>query len=271
IRRVFLDLLGLLPSADEARAFVADRQRDKRTKLVDTLLTRIEFADFWALKWSDILRNEEKVLDRKGVQAFQRWIRQSLAENKPLDQFVRELLSARGSSYLNPPANYYRALREPVLRAEATAQLFLGTRLQCVKCHNHPFDRWTQADYYDWADVFSRIQYKVLENHRRDQLDTHEFVGEQIMYLARDGDVTNPRTGKPAHPRFLGETAPLAAATARPGKGRVGQDRRAPDTERPDALARWLTTQPQSARAQANWVWCPLMRRRRVDPVDDCS
>jgi hypothetical protein len=258
IRRASLDLLGLLPTADEARAFVADPRRHKRAQLVESLLARPEFAEFWALKWSDVLRNEEKVLDRKGVQAYYHWIRQSLVENKPLDQFVREIVSARGSTYQNPPANFYRANRDAVTRAEATAQLFLGTRLQCAKCHNHPFDRWTQADYYDWAEVFSRIQYKVLANNRRDDLDKHEFIGEQIVYLARDGGVTHPRTGKPATPRFLGEPSPSTHHASRI----THHDPLA-------NLARWLTTRPNFARAQVNWVWFHLMGRGLVDPIDD--
>jgi hypothetical protein len=275
IRRASLDLLGLLPTAEEARAFVAGgdsaaaagggaaalrRLQRKRARLIDALLERPEFAEFWALKWSDVLRNEEKVLDRKGVQAYYHWIRRSLAENKPLDQFVRELVSARGSTYQNPPANFYRANRDAVTRAEATAQLFLGTRLQCAKCHNHPFDRWTQADYYDWADVFSRVQYKVLENNRRDGLDSHEFVGEQIVYLARSGDVTNPRTGKPARARYLGETTIRDGAKSRSPK---------PETDSLTTLAQWLTAQPNFARSQVNWVWFQLLGRGIVDPIDD--
>jgi hypothetical protein len=263
IRRACLDLLGLLPTAEEARAFVADKRRDKRAKLIDALLERPEFAEFWALKWSDVLRNEEKVLDRKGVQAYYQWIRQSLAENKPLDQFVRELVSARGSTYQNPPANFYRANRDAVTRAEATAQLFLGTRLQCAKCHNHPFDHWTQTDYYDWADNFARIDYKVLENNRRDGLDKHEFVGEQIVYVARDGDVTNPRTGKPATPRFLGE---VESATHPPQPKTRNSE---PETDRLASLSRWLTAQPNFARSQVNWVWFHLLGRGVVDPIDD--
>src|SRR4030095_10006249 len=149
--------------------------------MIEALLDRPEFADFWALKWSDLLRNEERVLDQKGVHNFYRWIRQSLAENNTLDQFVRELIAARGSTYQNPPANYYRASRDPVTRAESAAQVFLGTRLQCAQCHNHPFDRWTQDDYYDWAGLFARVDYKVLENRRRDDNDKHEFKGEQVV------------------------------------------------------------------------------------------
>ncbi|MCI0743873.1 MAG: DUF1549 and DUF1553 domain-containing protein, partial [Verrucomicrobia subdivision 3 bacterium] len=238
VRRAYLDLLGTLPNANEARAFVGDRRGNKRTKLISALLQRPEFADFWALKWADLLRNEEKVLDAKGVQAFHRWIRQSLADNKPLDQFVRELLTARGSSYENAAANYFRALRDPVTRAESTAQLFLGTRLQCARCHNHPFDRWTQKDYYDWAGVFASLQYKILDNRRRDGLDTHEFNGEQIVWASAKTEVKNPRTGEPAQPRLLGTGEPLAEAEHR-------------QLER---LAEWITSPGNSlfARAQVN-------------------
>jgi hypothetical protein len=253
IRRASLDLLGLLPTSDEARAFVADKRRDKRARLIDRLLERPEFAEFWALKWSDILRNEEKVLDRKGVQAYHAWIQNSLATNKPMDQFVRELLSARGSTYANPAANFHRANRDAVTRSESAAQLFLGTRLQCAKCHNHPFDRWTQADYYDWAGVFARIDYKVLENNRADGLDKHEFNGEQVVFLKRDGSINNPRTGKPATPRFLGAQTSSSSQAGDPLTN----------------LADWLTAQPNFARAQVNWVWFQIMGRGIVDPIDD--
>src|SRR5436190_952498 len=247
VRRAYLDVLGILPTADEARAFVADKRKDKRAQLIDRLLERPEFPDFWALKWADLLRNEEKVLDRKGVQLFHRWIRQSIAEDKPLDQFVRELLSARGSTYAQPAGSYLRALRDPITRAESTAQVFLGTRLQCAKCHNHPFDHWTQRDYYDWAEVFSPVQYKVLENNRRDRLDTHEFAGEQIVWAGNEKPVINPKTAKPAQKRFLGETR----------------------AERSEALGQWITEQPMFAQSQVNRIWFNLMGRGIVDPIDD--
>jgi uncharacterized protein DUF1549/uncharacterized protein DUF1553 len=247
VRRAYLDVIGLLPTAGEARAFVADKRKDKRAQLVDALLKRPEFADFWALKWADLLRNEEKVLDRKGVQLFYRWIRQSIAAEKPLDQFARELLSARGSTYAQPAGNYLRALRDPITRAESTAQVFLGTRLQCAKCHNHPFDRWTQSDYYDWAEVFTPVGYKVLENNRRDGLDKHEFNGEQIVWAGNEKPVMNPKTAKAAHKRFLGDM----------------------EADRSEALAQWITEQPMFARSQVNRIWFNLMGRGIVDPIDD--
>src|SRR5207247_7192826 len=132
------------------------RRLQKRARLIDRLLERPEFADFWALKWADLLRVEAHSLDKKGVQNFHHWIRQSIAQNKPLDRFVRELITAHGSTYSSPAANFYRPNRDPATRAKAAAQVFLGTRLQCAECHNHPFDRWTQDDYYDWTDLFAR-------------------------------------------------------------------------------------------------------------------
>ena len=271
LRRAYLDLLGILPTAEEAKRFVAADVRrrtsdssesassprrllEKRAALVDELLERPEFAGFWALKWADLLRVEEKSLDAKGMQDFHHWIRNSLARHQPMDQFVRELIAARGSTYANPEANFYRANRTPVLRAEAVAQVFLGTRLQCAQCHNHPFDRWTQDDYYDWAALFARLDYKILRNDRRDKNDKHEFIGEQIVYLARKGSVTNPRTEQPAEPRFLGA----------PKQDFARQDEL-------EALAAWMTRpeNPLFARAQVNRIWFHLMGRGIVDPIDD--
>jgi hypothetical protein len=288
LRRAYLDLLGILPTAEEARAFVADRRRDKRARLVGALLERPEFADHWALKWADLLRVEDRTLDRKGMEIFHRWIRQSIADHMPIDQFVRELLTARGSTYLNPPANFYRANRNPIARAEAVAQVFLGTRLQCAQCHNHPFDRWTQDDYYDWAAVFAKVNYKVLRNDRRDDNDSHEFKGEQVVFLARQAEVKNPRLGKPATPRMLGMSEPLDVEASeplkrstvepldRPGRaqrtdGTIRRFNHLPTDDELVALARWVTspTNPFFARSQVNRIWFHLMGRGIVDPIDD--
>ena len=254
IRRAFLDLLGILPSPEEAKAFVGETSADKRPRLIDQLLERPEYVDFWALKWSDLLRNEERTIDRKGVQKFHGWIRQSIAENKPLDRFVRELLSARGSTYSNPPANYYRANRDPVTRGEATAQLFLGVRLQCAQCHNHPFDRWTQDDYYGWADVFARVDYRIIQNRRTDSNDKHEFIGEQIVFESSKGDVKDPRGDRTVKPLLLSTGTPLGA-----------------EKNRLDTLADWVTSpkNPFFAAAQVNRIWFHLMGRGLVDPIDD--
>jgi len=254
LRRAYLDLLGLLPTADEARRFAENTVSDKRARLVDELLERPEFAEHWALKWSDLLRNEEKQLDQKGVQAFHHWIRRALAENRPLDQFVRELLTGRGSTYGRPEANFYRAHRDPITRAEAVAQVFLGVRLQCAKCHNHPFDRWTQDDYYSWAAAFAGVKYKIVENRRRDDNDSHEFDGEQIVWLDGAATLKDPRHGRDAPPKLL------------------GGDRSLPEIDaRFEQLADWLTSpnHPQFAAAQANRVWYHLIGRGLVEPIDD--
>jgi hypothetical protein len=255
LRRVSLDVAGLLPTAEEARAFVNDPATDKRDRLIDQLLARREYSEHWALKWSDLLRSEEKVLDRRGVDAFHNWIRRSLAANKPLDQFVRELLAARGSTYLFPEANFYRANRDPFTRAETAARLFLGVRLQCAKCHNHPFDRWTQDDYYSWAAWFARFDYQIVSNERGDKFDQNAFNGEQIVNVLSQGEVTDPRTGQVAQPRFLGETTPSLAE----------------NDDRSTLLAHWLTAGSNRLflRAQVNWIWYHLMRRGLVEPIDD--
>ena len=253
VRRAYLDLLGIIPLADEARAFVLDGTSTKRARLIDELLDQTEFADFWSLKWMDLLRAEERILDRKGLELFHRWVRQGILDHKPLDRFAREIISARGSTYKNPAANFYRAARTPVERSEAAAQLFFGTRVQCAQCHNHPFDRWSQDDYYDWQRVFARVKYKVLENRRRDDNDGHEFKGEQIVYLAPSAEVKNPRTGANAKPRFLGES-----------ESSKSEDELA-------ALAKWATSSenPFFARAQVNRIWYHLFGRGLVEPLDD--
>lgn len=253
LRRVYLDTLGVPPTVAEARLFLADVRPDKRSRLIDALLARPEFADYWALKWSDLLRNEEKQLDRKGVRAFRDWIRTAIAEGRPLNEFARDLIAGRGSTYASPAANYYRALRDPLTRAEATAQVFLGVRLQCAKCHNHPFDSWTQDDYFRWAALFARVQYRIVQNNRRDKFDKHEFDGEQVVWLDRDSETTHPRTGQAVAPRFLGAPADLAAA------------------DRLLALADWVAdpANPFFAKAQANRVWGHLLGRGLVEPNDD--
>ena len=255
VRRAFLDGLGVLPTSGEAREFCKDAAPDKRERLIGELLQRPEFADHWALKWSDILRNEEKVLDAKGVEVFHAWIRQSMADGKPLDRFVRELIRAEGSSYENPPTNFWRANRSPTVRGETTARLFLGARLQCAKCHNHPFDRWTQDDYYSWAAVFARLDYEIVENKRKDKLDKNEFNGEQVIHIADGGAVRDPRNGEVVWPKLLGDREL--------GPGSY-HDRLTP-------LAVWLTSSENElfAKSLVNFIWYHLMGRGLVEPIDD--
>lgn len=252
VRRIHMDLLGIPPTAAEARSFVANTAPDKRSRLIDDLLERPEFADWWALKWADLLRIEEKTLDRKGVENFHGWLRDAFATNKPLDTLVQEIIAARGSTYEVPPANFYRALRTSFERSETAGQLFLGARLQCAKCHNHPFDRWTQDDYYSWASVFSAVDYKILENKRRDTNDQHEFDGEQIVLHGVTNAVKDPRTSQPQQPSFLGDS-----------RNRGGED------EILQALAGWMTSNDRFVEVLANRTWQQVIGRGIVDPVDD--
>jgi hypothetical protein len=253
LRRAYLDVCGVLPTPDEARSFLADPDPNKRAKLVDRLLERPEYADWWALKWADLLRNEEKAVDAKGVRLFSAWLRQAVAEDRPLDRFVRQLLMGRGSTYEHPEANYYRTNLDPRRAAETTAQLFLGVRLNCAKCHNHPFDRWTQEDYYGLAAFFVRVRTKMIENRRRDKLDKHELKGEMIVYLDREGEMTDPQTGALLPPRVP--------------EGKLAMH----SEDRLAALAEWVTApdNPYFARVMANRIWYHLMGRGIVEPVDD--
>lgn len=254
IRRLSLDLLGHPPLADEARRFVSDRSPNKRSALIDDMLSRPEFGEWWALKWADLLRLEEKTLDQKGVENFHAWLRDAFEHGKPLDQFAREIVAGRGSTYEVPPANFYRALRTPFERSEAIGQLFLGVRLQCSKCHNHPFDQWTQDDYYSWGNVFGRVDYKIVENRRRDSNDKHEFDGEQIVFLNESGAAKDPRTNRARAPKFLGNGEPLA-----------------PQQDPLVELGEWLTDARHDRFVQmmANRTWQQVMGMGIVDPVDD--
>ena len=249
IRRGSLDTLGILPSPDEVKEFLADPSPDRRIKLVDRLLGRPEFADFWTLKFADILRANGRLIETKGTHAFNRWIKANLQRNTPLDRFVRELLTADGSTLRNPAANYYRISRDPENSTETTAQLFLGVRIQCAKCHNHPFERWTQDDYYGFAAFFSRIKRKP-----------GTLPEDEVVYATNAGEVRQPRTGKTMKPKALG--------------GPTFDDAGSPDPntiDRRRALADWLTgpNNPFFARSLVNRVWYHLMGRGIVEPVDD--
>jgi hypothetical protein len=255
LRRVYLDTIGVLPTPEEARAFLSDTRPGKRAALIDALLERPEFAEFWALKWADVLRNEQKTMGPKGVWIFQRWLRDQVAADVPLDVFARSLLTAQGSTWRNPAAAFFRTNRDPQACAETTGQVFLGVRLQCARCHNHPFDVWTQDDYYGLAAAFANLERKQIDNQRRDRFDTHEINGDEVIFQkANATPFRQPRSGELMQPKMLGEP-PIATAGA-------GGDARA-------ALAEALTSQRQFARVMANRVWYHLVGQAIVDPVDD--
>jgi hypothetical protein len=252
VRRAYLDVCGVLPTPAEVQQFLGNPDPNKRAGLVDKLLERPEYSDFWTLKWSDVLRSSRKAIQLKGAFVFQQWLRGHLARNTPFDEVVRELLTASGSTFANPPANYYRIARDPQNLAETTAQLFFGIRMQCAKCHNHPFERWTQDDYYSMAAFFARVRQK------RDNAEpgpNPQTAGGEVIFTDRAGEVTQPRSGKIMAPKYMGG----AIAAVPPGK-----DRR-------EALAGWLTgtDNPFFARATVNRIWFHLTGKGIVDPVDD--
>jgi hypothetical protein len=255
LRRAYLDLCGVLPTVKEAKAFLADTDPGKRARLIAQLLERPEYADFWTMKWADLLRNEEKAVDAKGVRHFQKWIRQWVEDDRPLDQFAHELLTAQGSTYENPAANYYRTNLNPQKAAETTAQLFLGVRIACAKCHNHPFDQWTQQDYHGMSAFFARVKTYMVSNTRKDKLDKHELNGEMIVWTDREGEVPNPQTGEPMPPRLPGGVLPKLTS----------------EGDRLQALADWVTSpnNPWFTKNLANRIWYHLMGRGLVEPVDD--
>lgn len=254
LRRAYLDAIGRLPNVEEARAFLADQDPARRESVVRSLVRRPEFADFWALKWADLLRNEEKTMGEKGVWVFHRWLRDQIAADLPLDEFARLLITAKGSTWSNPPASFYRTNRDPMTAAESFGQVFLGVRLQCARCHNHPFDDWTQDDYYGLAAHFGNVRHKEIANVRKDDLDKHEINGDDVVYLAGEPEIVQPRSGVMMPPR-----PPHAPVVDRHG-----------DRDARIALAAWLTTDNrQFARNMANRVWFHLLGRGVVDPVDD--
>ncbi|MCA9047771.1 MAG: DUF1549 domain-containing protein [Planctomycetaceae bacterium] len=243
-RRVTLDLTGRLPTLDEVQAFRSDSAEDKRTKLIDRLLSSPDYASFWSLKWGDVLRCNSRRLTEPGAHKFRRWLFDVVRSDMPLNQFATELLTASGSTQLNPAANYWRASRDEIDATETTAQLFLGIRMQCAKCHNHPFEKWTQDDYYGVAAAFYRV------GRKEDRLPGHE-----IVFVKHSGDVRQPRTGETMKVRLL-----LRGDVDVPDN----QDRRA-------VFARWLTAadNPFFAKSLANRIWGHLTGRGIVEPVDD--
>src|SRR5579871_188393 len=245
-RRIHLDAIGTLPTPDEIRTFLADRDPDKRRRAIDRVLERPEFVDFWALKWGDLLRINRDQLQEKGMWSFYNWIRTALRENKPVDEFVRDIITAEGSTYTEGPANFYRTANNAADWAETTSQLFLGVRMQCAKCHHHPFEKWSQEDYYGMAAFFVRLGTK-----RSDEFGI--FGRETVVYLRSSGEQNHPRKGGIVKPHPL--------------DGAVLDD----PFDRRRKLADWLTapSNPFFARNMVNRFWGYYMGRGLVEPLDD--
>ena len=248
LRRAYLDVIGRLPTADEARAFLADPSPSKREALVDALLAREEYADFWANKWADLLRPNAYRVGVKATFSLDAWLRDAFRRNLPYDQFVRELVTARGSTWRNGAVTLFRDRREPPEITTAVSQLFLGIRLECAKCHHHPFEAWGQDDFYGLAAYFARLGHKGVG------LSPPISGGEEMVFAAAKGTVAHPISGEPVPPKPLFGSAQV------------------PETGDPrDALAEWIVSadNPYFAKVAVNRVWADLMGRGLVEPVDD--
>ncbi|MCH7813041.1 MAG: DUF1549 domain-containing protein [Planctomycetes bacterium] len=244
LRRATIDVVGLLPTVAEIERFLADQSPDRRDHLVDELLSRKEFVELWVMKWAERLqlRSNDEVSYKAALLYYNR-IQHHLANNLPLNDLVRELLAAQGGTFSNPATNFYQLERDTLKLSENVAQAFMGVRLQCAQCHNHPFDRWTMDDYYGFAAFFAQIGRKQAEDPR-----------ETIVFDSRSGEIKHPVGDRPVRPKFLGGPEPNTA----------GRDRRA-------VLAEWLTApeNPFFARNLANFAWAHFFGRGIVEPVDD--
>lgn len=244
LRRVSLDILGILPQRAEIEQFIADPSPTKRQAWIDRLLQRPEYAEFWAQKWGDLLRVRVGRLSHAGVHKFHRWLVAAVRDDMPYDVFVAKLLTSQGRAFLDPPVNFFRAAGDANDCAEATAQLFLGVRIQCAKCHNHPADRWSQDDYVGLASFFSQVRKKPTNS-----------ADEVIVWLDRNQELTHPRSGQTVTPRY-------------PGGSHIELDS---SRDRRESLAKWLTspTNPFFAKLAVNRLWFHVMGRGLVHPVDD--
>jgi hypothetical protein len=245
LRRVYVDVTGTLPTADEAKRFLDSTATDKRARLIDELLDRDEYAYLWALKWADLMRGSDVTISKRGVHSFHRYLVDRFRNDRPFDEFARETLTSLGNTLHKPGANFHRIARTPDEAAEAMAQLFLGVRIGCAKCHNHPFEAITQDDYYGLAAYFARVKFKGKQF----------MVDDEIVYLDRGGDVRHPTKNINVMPIAFGEAARDLG----------------PDDDRRERLVAWLVRpdNPYFARSTANRVWYHLFGRGIVDPVDD--
>jgi hypothetical protein len=247
LRRIFLDVVGMTPKKEDYDRFVNDKSPDKRSKLIDDLLERKEFTEIWVMKFAELLQiqtDDNQGMSYKSTLLYFNWLKDRIANNMPMDQIVRELLTSTGGTFVNPSTNYYQVERDNLKITENVAQVFMGMRIQCAQCHNHPFDQWTQNDYYSFASFFSQVGRKRGADPR-----------ESIIYNRKSGEINHPVHKKPMPPKFLGGETPELKS---------GDDRRA-------ILANWLASpeNPFFARNLANLVWAHFFGQGIIEPVDD--
>lgn len=250
LRRAYLDLIGIQPKPDEIRGFLVDADAQKREKMIDALMQRPEFVDHWSLKWGDLLQNSRNSASQGSVYLFREWIRGAIASNMPMDEFARKLLTARGGAADDPASVYFAISKDTNDTLERATQVFCGVRMLCARCHSHPMENWTQADYYGLASFFNQVS--IRPDVRAPQgVQNMKFI--QLNLAA--GNAGNPRSGKAQPPRFLGGEEPKLPANA---------DRR-------QAYADWLTSakNPFFARGMVNRYWSYFFHRGIIEPVDD--
>lgn len=249
IRRVYIDTIGTLPKPEEVEAFLAEKSSDKRNKLIDQLLARPEFIDFWTYKWSDLLLVNGALIRPQAVKAYHEWIHTHVKQNTPWDQIVRELITAQGSSIENGATNFYAIHQDPESMTENVSQAFLGLAIGCAKCHNHPLEKWTNNQYYAMANFFSRVRAKGWGGSQS------AGDGIRTLFVATEGDLVQPLTGKPQPPTPL-DGIPI--------------DINAPEDRR-IYLANWLTSKENQlfSRSITNRVWANFFGVGLVESVDD--
>lgn len=243
LRRVALDTIGTLPTAAESRKFLNDTDPNKRSRLIDELLERPEYADYWTMKWADILRADKLKITPQGTVGMTRWLRSKIVANQPFDEFAREILTAQGPIQAESPVGFYKSLDTPELAARSISQLFLGVRIECAQCHHHPSERWSQDDYAGLVSFFTGVHVKKLPN------------GTEAIIAKAGTDHKHPRTGEPVKARALGaETADFTKTS----------DRR-------QVFAAWMTRadNPYFAKAIVNRIWSHYFGRGLINPIDD--
>jgi len=249
IRRVYLDVVGMLPTPQETKAFLADTSETKRDDLIEKLLAQPEFVDYWAYRLSDLFLISSKKLRPQALKAYYDWLRGEIEKNTPWDQLVRQVVAAKGDTLKNGAANFYSIHQDPETMAENVSQAFMSLSINCAKCHNHPLEKWTNDQYYSFANLFARVRAKGWGG------DARSGDGARTLFIADRGDLIQPRTGKPQPPAPLDGQAIASDST---------EDRR-------EALADWLTSpeNPYFTRSIANRVWANFFGRGIVEPVDD--